>query len=85
MSNVIFVQQQKRQYNTTQNQKTSYTSGFKAASIATNDRHLLSAFHSRHSSSAGIMSGLLYAVQLFVFFAINLSLKGTPRTVLDLT
>ena len=32
-----------------------------------------------------VMSGLLYAVQLFVFFAINLSLKGTPRTVLDFT
>ena len=32
-----------------------------------------------------VMSGLLYAVRQFVFHAIEFSLKGTSRTILDCT
>ena len=32
-----------------------------------------------------VMSGLLYAVREFVFYTIEFSLKGTPRTILDYT
>ena len=48
--------------------------------MATNDRHFYQPI-SRGTLLVLVMSGLLYAVQLFVLFAIELSFKGTLRTI----
>ena len=52
-----------------QHQINSCTSGIKAASVATTDKHFCQPFLCG-TLLVLVMSGLLYAVQLFVFFAL---------------
>ena len=50
--------------------------------MATTDRHFGLSF-SRGTLLVLVMSGLLYAVHWFVYYAIELSFKDTHRTILD--